>query len=119
MKKKRQQKQRNLPVVLLVTAGILLVLASALLFQNQTSPPPSQVPDSGGHEEESYPEIARVSVEDAKAALDTGTAIFVDVRGDQAYAAAHVAGSVSLPLTEIETRLAELDPKQWIITYCT
>ena len=119
MKKRRKQQQPNLPVLLLVMAGILLVLASVLLFRNQTSPPPSQAPDSGGHEEESYPEIERVSLEDAKAALDAGTAIFVDVRGDQAYAAAHVAGSVSLPLTEIESRIDDLDPNQWIITYCT
>lgn len=119
MKKRRKQKQGNLPVLLLVTAGILLVLASVLLFQNQTSPAPSQVPGSSEHEEESYPEIERVSLQKAKAAFDSGTAIFVDVRASQAYAAAHVAGSSSVPLTEIETRLAELDPNQWIITYCT
>lgn len=119
MKKTRKQKQQNLPVLLLVMAGILLVLASLLLFQNQTSQPTSLAPVSDGYEEESYPEIERVSLEDAKAALDSGTAIFVDVRGDQAYAAAHVAGSVSLPLIEIESRLDELEPNQWIITYCT
>ena len=119
MKKKRKRQQGNLPVLLLVTAGILLVLASVFLFQNQTSPPPSQVPVSDGHEEETYSEIERVALEDAKAAFDSGAAVFVDVRASQAYAAAHVAGSSSVPLAEIESRLNELDPNQWIITYCT
>ena len=119
MKKRKKQKQQNLPVLLLVTAGILLVLASVLLFQNQASQPTSQAPVSSGHEEETYPDIERVSLDDAKAALDADTAVFVDVRGDQAYAAAHIAGSISLPLVEIESRLGELDPNQWIITYCT
>jgi rhodanese-related sulfurtransferase len=31
----------------------------------------------------------------------------------------HIPGSLSIPLAEIETRLSELDPNQWIITYCT
>ena len=90
-----------------------------LVSQNRTRQPASQTSVSSGHEEESFPEIDRVSLQDAKAAFDSGTAIFVDVRGDQAYDAAHVAGSLSLPLVEIESRLAELDPNQWIITYCT
>jgi 3-mercaptopyruvate sulfurtransferase SseA len=119
MRKRKKQKQQNFPVLLLVAGGILLVLASVLLWQNQTSQPAQQAPGSSGHEEETYPEIARVSLEDAKAAFDSRTAVFVDVRGDPAYAAAHIAGSVSLPLGEIESHLDELDPNQWIITYCT
>ena len=119
MKKQKKRKQQGFPVLLLVLAGILLVLTSVLLLRNQASQPTSQSPASDGHEEETYPEIERVSLEDAKAALDSDTAVFVDVRGDQAYSAAHIAGSISLPLAEIETRLNELDPNQWIITYCT
>jgi hypothetical protein len=119
MKKRKKQKQQNFPVLILVIGGILLVVASVLLFQNQVSQPTSQAPVSSGHEEETYPDIERVSLEDAKAALDAGAAVFVDVRGNEAYAAAHVAGSISLPLGEIESRLGELDPNQWIITYCT
>ena len=120
MKKRKQQKNQNFPVVLLVAGGILLTLAvGMLLSQNGTYQVTSQTSVSSGHEEETFPEIERVSVEEAKAAFDVGTAVFVDVRGDQAYAAAHVAGSVSLPLGEIESRLGELVPNQWIITYCT
>ena len=120
MKKRKQQKKHNFPMLFLVAGGVLLVLAFVMLLsQNRTSQTASLTSDSSGHEEESFPEIERVSLEEARAAFDSGTAIFVDVRGEQAYAAAHVAGSVSLPLTEIESRLGELDPNQWIITYCT
>ena len=119
MKKRKKQKQQNFPVLILVIGGILLILASVLLMQNQTGQPTSQAPVSSGNEEETYPDIARVSLVDAKAALDADTGVFVDLRGDQAYAAAHIAGSISLPFGEIESRLGELDPNQWIITYCT
>jgi len=65
--------------------------------------------------------VPRISAEDAKAALDDGKAIIVDVRSAEFYAAGHIAGAVSIPLTEIEadpTKLT-LDKGQWIITYCT
>jgi hypothetical protein len=66
-------------------------------------------------------EVPRVSVEEAKAALDSGAAIIVDVRNTQLYAASHVAGAINIQLGEIETDPTglNLDKDQWIITYCT
>ncbi len=65
--------------------------------------------------------VPRISVEDAKAAFDSGEAIILDVRSAEAYATGHVAGAISIPLGEFETNIenVKLDKKQWIITYCT
>ena len=117
MKKKNAQR---FPILLLMAGSALLILAAAVfLLQNESSQatPPSSI--SSGHDEETYPEIERVSVEEARAALDSGTAVFLDVRGADAYAMSHIPGSVSIPLAEVESRLSELDPNKWIITYCT
>lgn len=117
MKKRKPQK---FPVLILVIGGLLLIVAAALLLtQNKTDQaiPISLV--SSGHDEETYPEIERVSLSDAKAALDAGSAIFVDVRSADAYAVNHIPGALNLPLGELESRLGELDPNQWILTYCT
>ncbi len=66
-------------------------------------------------------EVPRVSVEEAKAAFDSGAAIIVDVRSAGAYAASHVPGAINIQLGEFETNPTglELDKDQWIITYCT
>jgi 3-mercaptopyruvate sulfurtransferase SseA len=66
-------------------------------------------------------DVPRVPVEEAKAALDSGTAVIVDVRSADAYAAGHVVGSINIPLTEFENNIANvsLAKDQWIITYCT
>ncbi|HJS17139.1 MAG TPA: rhodanese-like domain-containing protein, partial [Anaerolineales bacterium] len=66
-------------------------------------------------------EVSRVSLEETLAALQSGEAIVVDVRGSDAYQASHVAGAISIPLGEIETNPSglDLDKDQWIITYCT
>jgi 3-mercaptopyruvate sulfurtransferase SseA len=65
--------------------------------------------------------VPRVPVEEAKAALDTGAAIIVDVRSVEAYQAKHIKGAISIPLADIESNPTglKLDKEQWIITYCT
>lgn len=65
--------------------------------------------------------VPRVSVEQAKAALDSGAAVIVDVRSAQSYQQEHIAGAISIPLADIEFNPTSLtlDKKQWIITYCT
>jgi rhodanese-related sulfurtransferase len=60
-------------------------------------------------------------VEDARAALDSGEAVIVDVRSEAAYETSHVAGAINIQLGEFETNPAgiNLEKDQWIITYCT
>ena len=116
----KKRKSKKFPVILFVAGGVFLIFAAVLLAVQNNNPPIAQSsPVASGHDEETYPEVKRVTLDDAKAALDAKTAVFVDVRGVDAYAMSHVAGSLSIPLADLETRLGELDPNQWIITYCT
>ena len=117
----KKRKTTKFPIAILVAGGFLLILAAAILFmQNQPNPenslPTAAVNDQG---EQASQEIQRVSLEDAKAALDANTAVFVDVRGDSLYAESHIPGALSIPLTELENHLDELNAADWIITYCT
>jgi 3-mercaptopyruvate sulfurtransferase SseA len=66
-------------------------------------------------------EVPRLSLEGARAALESGTAIVVDVRSAEAYAASHIPGAINIPLNEFESNPGglNLDREQWIITYCT
>ncbi|MCL4271968.1 MAG: rhodanese-like domain-containing protein [Anaerolineales bacterium] len=114
--KKRKNQKSPVPLFFALGGGLLLI-AAAILLANQNAPAaPTPVTS---HEEETYPEIPRVSLNDANAALEEGTAVVVDVRSVEAYQAAHVTGAINIPLAELETRLTELDQAQWIITYCT
>ena len=65
--------------------------------------------------------VPRVTVEQAKAAVDSGAAVIVDVRSQQAYETSRVAGALFIPLEDFENNIANLDlsKEQWIITYCT
>lgn len=121
-----KQKLQIFSILILVVSGLLLV-AFAVFFvaknntakNNLTQATPLPTVISGMHGEDTYSEIERVSLADAKAALEAGSAVFVDVRIQEAYTVDHIPGALNIPLAEIETRLGELDPNQWIITYCT
>lgn len=111
-----QQKKKNLIPLFALIGGGLLLIVTAFMLANQN--PATAIPEAA-FAEEIYPEIQRVSIDEAKAALDSGSALFVDVRSAEAYQASHISGAVNIPSEELEARLGELDKAQWIITYCT
>jgi 3-mercaptopyruvate sulfurtransferase SseA len=78
------------------------------------TPPPARLPATEA-------EVRRTTVEDVKAASDSGSAIILDVRSPAAFKMSHVAGALSIPLADIEANPAglNLEKDQWIFTYCT
>lgn len=110
--------------------GIALLIFAALACQSLAptptqSPPPTQ-PQPVQQPGQNLPlvteaQVPRISVSEAKAALDSGSAVLVDVRSVEAYAKGHAAGAMSIPLVNFENNINNLSFKkdQWIITYCT
>ena len=92
----------------------LIVIIVLLALLSACAPQTPQIPQT----EDAVP---RVTVEEAKSAVDNGKAIIVDVRSAESFAAGHAAGAISIPLTEFENNIDSLplDKDQWIITYCT
>ena len=105
----KRKKNKDLPLIL-IGAGALLVVA--VLVWQAVSFSSTKVPSQPA-------DVARVSLAEAKAALDAGTAVFLDVRSAGSFADSHVAGAVNIPEAELPDRLGELDKQDWIITYCT
>jgi rhodanese-related sulfurtransferase/DNA-binding transcriptional ArsR family regulator len=44
--------------------------------------------------------------------------VVIDVRPSEEYAAGHIAGALSIPLADLERRLAELPPGKRVVAYC-
>jgi 3-mercaptopyruvate sulfurtransferase SseA len=112
----RRKQNSPIPLFFAIGGGLLLIVAAILLA---TQNAPAVPTPAAAFEEETYPEIPRISLADARAAYDGGTAVFVDVRAADSYAASHIPGALSIPLAELGSRLTELKQTDWIITYCT
>jgi 3-mercaptopyruvate sulfurtransferase SseA len=97
---------------LVVGIGVLLLgIGFALILLNrQPSPQATSTPAS-------VAQVERVTLADAKAALDAGTAVFLDVRASGSYETSHIPGAVSIPLNELPTRMGELEQGSWIVPY--
>jgi hypothetical protein len=110
---------RSFGPVILIAAGLVLILGVAILVlfpgligaaPETPAAPPANIP---------FSDVPRISLADSYAAWVTGSAVFVDVRGESFYETAHIPGALSIPEEDISERLDQLDKDDWIITYCT
>jgi rhodanese-related sulfurtransferase/predicted transcriptional regulator len=63
-------------------------------------------------------DVETISREDLRERLARGEVVLVDVRPPEEFAAGHIEGARSIPLAELERRLAELPPDREIVAYC-
>jgi len=64
-------------------------------------------------------EAPRVAAEEVKRLAEKGEVVIIDTRGKDAYALEHAEGALSIPVAELESRLAELPKDKLIAAYCT
>jgi rhodanese-related sulfurtransferase/predicted transcriptional regulator len=63
-------------------------------------------------------DVETIGREDLLARLARGDVVLVDVRPAEEYAAGHIEGARSIPLDELERRLAELPAGAEVVAYC-
>jgi rhodanese-related sulfurtransferase len=63
-------------------------------------------------------EGATLARRDVEKLMKKGEAVLLDVRPAVEYQAGHVAGSLSIPLSELPNRMGELPKGKHIVTYC-
>jgi 3-mercaptopyruvate sulfurtransferase SseA len=93
-------------------------LTVTAMGSTQTKPGP-QTPPAAQAPANPVAEAPRISVADAKKAIDDGKAVLVDVRSAMNYQQEHAKGAISLPTPEVAARMSELPKDKQIITYCT
>ena len=112
-------KNRHSIVPLLLVAVGLILLIGAVVSIVSISSGDDITQGTSPNQEIPHPNVSRVDLSSAKSAFDDGDAVFVDVRDQPFYENGQIPGAFSIPLSEFEQRLHELDPNDWIILYCT
>lgn len=62
--------------------------------------------------------VEAIGREELRERLKRGDVVLLDVRPEEEYAAGHIDGARSIPLQELEQRLAELPADRNIVAYC-
>jgi rhodanese-related sulfurtransferase len=63
-------------------------------------------------------EVEAIGREELVARLARGDVVLVDVRPEEEYAAGHIEGARSIPIDELQRRLAELPAEREVVAYC-
>ena len=63
-------------------------------------------------------DVQRIGRDELRKRLARGEAVLIDVRPQEEYAAGHIEGARSIPLHELDQRLAELPADREIVAYC-
>ena len=102
---------------------LTIVLALALSACSAVIPAavPTVTPTIPANLPQTEADVPRITAQEAKAAVDSGKAVIIDVRATESFLENHIAGAVSIPLTQIEGNPARVtfDKTKWLITYCT
>jgi len=65
-------------------------------------------------------DVPRISPETLNSRLENGESIIVvDTRSARQFEGGHIAGAISIPLEQVESRLNELPKDRDIVFYCT
>lgn len=113
-------KKKKIISFIMMSVGLILILAAmGFVFYLSINSPFTMSDAEFIYIKGPHPEIARVSLQDAKNAYDNNAAVFLDVRPEDAFSVSHIPGAISIPESDIDIRLGELSQSDWIITYCS
>jgi len=107
-----------------VIAIASLAIASAACAQfKSSSPAPAPAPAPAPvtltqKAEPSLESAKRIDRPEAIKMVDEGKAVWVDVRPKDQYELGHIKGAINIPLSDLLTRLKDLPPHKYLITYC-
>ncbi len=93
----------------MIATALLATLAAGAQTKVMT-PTPVQVG--------SWESARRIPRDAAIHMVDSGKAVFVDIRSFETYSKGHIKGALSIPRSQLIHRLREVPPGKLIITYC-
>ena len=111
-------------VVLLALAGIFIGCQTGLTTAMNNAPvvdTPAVDNSAATADAATTPanDAPRISLADAKAAFDAGTAIYVDSRAESAYKQEHIKGAINIPGGTLDSKIKQLSKDKKIIVYCS
>jgi hypothetical protein len=111
-------------------AVALIAAAANAQYKAPQAPPPTQpgavqvAPNNSlqistsTNPDDELSKARRVSREEAIKLVKEKKAVWIDVRGKDAYDQSHIPDAIDIPLGELVNRFTELPPNKFLITYC-
>jgi len=109
-------------IAVIAIASLAIAGAACAQFKSSSpapAPAPAPAPVTLTQQAEPSLESAkRIDRPEAIKMVDEGKAVWVDVRPKDQYEIGHIKGAINIPLSDLLTRLKDLPPHKYLITYC-
>lgn len=107
-------------VLSLFVAALGISLLPACNGKRQSEPLNSNaLPEVNGHTLPLGPDKApRITVLEARAAMEKGDAFFIDTRNAEAYRKEHIRGAINMPYGDAKSPIDQLPKDKLLIAYC-
>ena len=117
--------------VTILAAAMALVAATA--SAQYKTPPPAPPSNPGGvgvtpnnniqvlqsnAPDDDLATAKRINRDEAIKMVKEGKAVWIDVRSESQYDEGHIPGALNFPLGELMSKLTQLPPGKYLITYC-
>ena len=108
---------RLLPLVLVIVLALLVSCSgqAPTTSPELTTPSPELTTPSP---EPTTPSYINITPEEAYEMVSHGEVVVLDVRTPEEYNSGHISDALLIPLSELESRLDELNPSDHILVYC-
>jgi len=126
-----QSSTRNAYIVMSIGGIAVIALVAWAVMRSMEAPVTSTIPISSSAtqsmpvaeeqhaQDAAHAAVPRISVDDLKQRIARGEVTVIDVRDADSYLAAHIPGSLHIPLGRIEGEIPYLPKGKPIVTYCT
>ena len=98
---------------LIILGAALVVVIGLITFLSLASNADQQQANVLSEEE------VRISLGEAKAAIDAGEALVIDVRNESQFKKSRIPGAILIPVNDIAGNEPDVDKDMLILTYCT
>jgi rhodanese-related sulfurtransferase len=125
-----QNEQKRTTVVVAVGTFIALSLISLVAWAiarpktaepvaQQAAAAPAATATPAAEHQHVEGEFERITIDELKPLIDKGDVTVIDVRSMEQYLAAHIPGSLHIPVARVEGEVPYLPKDKLIVTYCT
>ena len=101
---------------LVIGVGVLAACNSQEAVLPQALSTPAQSPQQPKNPAD---EARRITAEELHKLWEKKDVLIIDTRGEPDYKASHIPGAISVPASEVGTKLEELPRNKMIVAYCT
>lgn len=105
-------------IAAVVIAGLSAIPATAQYKPVKPNAPGSPVKMAPGVTPDAVRSVRRITVDEAVKLVNSGKAVYVDVRSTEQYEKGHIKGAISMPQSQMVKRLRDVPAGMTLITYC-